>query len=65
MVELQALVRSRGFDIEDARHLLPRSYALATVELRRAVWRLLHLRAVPDPRSCSMLVLRVDRSDPR
>jgi 2-polyprenyl-3-methyl-5-hydroxy-6-metoxy-1,4-benzoquinol methylase len=58
MRELQSFVRSQGFEIEQARHLLPRSYAPALVEVRRAAWRVLHRRAVPDPRSCSMLVLR-------
>jgi SAM-dependent methyltransferase len=62
MDELQALVRSHGFTVEVARHFLPRSYARALVEVRRAGWRLLHGRAVPDPRSCSVLVLRVDES---
>jgi SAM-dependent methyltransferase len=62
MDELQALVRSRGFEVERARHLLPRSYAPAMVEVRRGVWRFLHHLAVPDPRSCSMVVLRVDHS---
>jgi SAM-dependent methyltransferase len=62
MKELQALVRSRGFEVESGRHLLPRSYPLATVEVRRALWRLLHLRAVPDPRNCSMLVLRAGKT---
>jgi 2-polyprenyl-3-methyl-5-hydroxy-6-metoxy-1,4-benzoquinol methylase len=58
MQELQALVRSRGFDVERARHLFPRSYAPAMVEVKRAAWRFLHRRAVPDRRSCSVVVLR-------
>jgi SAM-dependent methyltransferase len=58
MDELQALVRSRGYEVERACHLLPRSYAPRMVEVRRATWRLLHRRPVPDCRSCSMLVLR-------
>lgn len=61
MGELQALVRSRGFEIEHARHLLPRSYARKMVEVRRATWRALNRLRVPDRRSCSMIVLRVDR----
>jgi 2-polyprenyl-3-methyl-5-hydroxy-6-metoxy-1,4-benzoquinol methylase len=64
MNELRALVRSRGFEIEHARHLLPRSYAPTMVEVRRATWRFLHRRPVPDPRSCSTLVLRVERLPP-
>jgi SAM-dependent methyltransferase len=59
MGELQALVRSQGFEVEDARHLLPRTYAPAMVEVRRAAWRFLHRRAVPDRRSCSTVVLRI------
>lgn len=59
MGELQALLRSRGFEIEHARHLFPRSYARRMVEVRRATWRALHRRPVPDRRSCSMVVLRV------
>jgi SAM-dependent methyltransferase len=62
MDELQTLVRSRGFFVQVARHLFPRSYAPTLVEVRRAGWRLLHGRAVPDPRSCSVLVLRVEGS---
>jgi SAM-dependent methyltransferase len=60
MDEIRALMSSRGFEVERARHLLPRSYAPAMVEVRRAAWRLLHGRSVPDPRSCSLLVLRVN-----
>jgi 2-polyprenyl-3-methyl-5-hydroxy-6-metoxy-1,4-benzoquinol methylase len=59
MGEVQALVRSRGYEIEHTRHLLPRSYARRMVEVRRATWRLLHRQSVPDRRTCSMLVLRV------
>jgi SAM-dependent methyltransferase len=63
MEELQALVRSHGFELEHARHLLPRSYAPAMVEVRRSAWRLLHRRAVPDRRTCSTVVLRAVRSE--
>jgi 2-polyprenyl-3-methyl-5-hydroxy-6-metoxy-1,4-benzoquinol methylase len=58
MDELQALVLSRGYEIEHACHLLPRSYARRMVEVRRATWRLLHRRSVPDRRSCSTLIVR-------
>lgn len=56
--ELRLLVEAAGFRIVRVRHLLPRSYSLTGVDVRRTVYRGIHRMAVPDRRTCMAFLLR-------
>jgi SAM-dependent methyltransferase len=49
--EFELLLESVGLQIVDRRRFLPRGYRLTLLEVKRIVWRVLHLQAVPDRRS--------------
>ena len=55
--EMRQLVESVGFTVRSSRHLLPRKFALTTLELKMAAWRALHLKAVPARRTCMVFEL--------
>lgn len=59
--ELVRLVTSNGFRLVEVRHLLPRRYFLAPWELRRLAGRLRRGLAIPDRRSCMVLLLEPTR----
>jgi 2-polyprenyl-3-methyl-5-hydroxy-6-metoxy-1,4-benzoquinol methylase len=49
--EFELLLESVGLQIVARRRFLPRGYRLTLLEVKRIVWRVLHLQAVPDRRS--------------
>ncbi len=49
--EFELLLESVGLQIVERRRFLPRGYRLTLLEVKRIVWRILHLKAVPDRRS--------------
>lgn len=55
--ELEMLALSTGFAVERVWHLYPRRYSPTILELKRTVWRMLHLLPLPDPRSSMALLL--------
>lgn len=55
--ELEMLVLSAGFGVERVWRLLPRRYSPTMLELKRTVWRALHVRPLPDRRSSMALLL--------
>jgi glycosyltransferase involved in cell wall biosynthesis/SAM-dependent methyltransferase len=56
--ELELLCESVGLGVVRRRALLPRSYSPTRTDLNRTVYRALHLRPLPDRRSCQALLLR-------
>jgi glycosyltransferase involved in cell wall biosynthesis/SAM-dependent methyltransferase len=50
--EFVLLLESCGFTVLSRRHLLPRSYAVSTLELKRLIARVIRLKPLPDPRRC-------------
>jgi 2-polyprenyl-3-methyl-5-hydroxy-6-metoxy-1,4-benzoquinol methylase len=55
--EMQRLLDSTGFRITSARHVLPRRYPLTTTDAHILAWRALHLKVLPEPRSCMVFEL--------
>ena len=55
--EMELLLLSTGFREERRWHLLPRSYSRTRTELNRTIHRALHLKAVPDRRTCMVFLL--------
>lgn len=49
--EFELFLESCGLEIESRHRYLPRGYRLTILEAKRQVWRLLHLRRLPDRRS--------------
>lgn len=55
--ELELLALSVGFEVEGVWHRLPRRYSPTLLELKRTVWRVLHLLPMPDRRSSMAMLL--------
>ena len=55
--EMTQLLRSTGFSIRSSRHVLTRRYPVTVLETKMVVWRALHRRAVPGPRSTMVFEL--------
>ncbi len=55
--ELELLALSTGFDVRRVWHLYPRRYSATVLDLKRVVWRALHLLPVPDSRSSMALLI--------
>lgn len=58
--EFELLLESCGFEIIERRRFLPRGYRPTVLELKRQVWRALHLRRIPDRRSNAAWLCRIE-----
>lgn len=56
--EFRLLLEASGFEVLEERHFLPRRYSPTRTDLNRFVYRLLHLRPVPDRRSSMAFLVR-------
>jgi SAM-dependent methyltransferase len=62
--EFALLLESCGFEILRMVHRLPRAYSPTVLELKRLVWRVLHLQPVPDRRYSMGFLVRATRDEP-
>jgi SAM-dependent methyltransferase len=61
--EFSLLLESCGLEIVRIAHRLPRAYSPTLAELKRLVWRAVHLQPVPDRRSSMAFLVRAARDD--